>query len=113
MDVAILQASESIRCGFLNVLFGILTFFGEETFIVLIIAIVFLCVKKSVGEQMLLTVISSSVLCTILKSAVRRNRPFVDGTVQKVDIDTPLVSTNDLHGVGAFLIMCAEAQIQF
>ena len=97
MDVAILQALESIRCGFLNVLFGILTFFGEETFIVLIIAIVFLCVKKSVGEQMLLTVISSSVLCTILKSAVRRNRPFVDGTVQKVDIDTPLVSTNDLH----------------
>lgn len=97
MDVAILQALESIRCGFLNVLFGILTFFGEETFIVLIIAIIFLCVKKSVGEQMLLTVISSSVLCTILKSAVRRNRPFVDGTVQKVDIDTPLVSTNDLH----------------
>ncbi len=97
MDAAILQALEGIRCGFLNVLFAIFTFFGEETFIVLIIAIVFLCVKKSIGEQMLLTILSSSALCTILKSAIRRNRPFVKGTVEKVDIDTPLVSTNDLH----------------
>ena len=38
MDAAILQALESIRCGFLNVVACICTFVGEEVFLVALIA---------------------------------------------------------------------------
>lgn len=97
MDQAILQALEGIRNQFLDILFAAWTMLGEETFITAIIAIVFLCIHKDLGEKMLLTILSASALCTGLKSAVQRTRPYGAEVVSKVEIDTPIVSTNDLE----------------
>lgn len=96
MDEFILQALEKIRCPFLDVFFGIFTALGEELIIAGIIAVVYICFHKRAGEQALLTVLTASCVTAGVKSAVRRNRPFVDGAVSKVDIDNAFVSTADL-----------------
>ena len=96
MDPIILQTLEGIRNQFLYILFAAWTLLGEETFITAIIAVTYLCIDKRLGEKMLLTILSASAYCAGLKSAIRRTRPYAAGVVNKVDIDTPLVSTNDL-----------------
>ena len=96
MDEAILQALEKIRCPFLDVFFSVFTALGEEFIIAAIIAVVYICFSKRTGEQALLTVMTASCFTTGIKSAVRRTRPYAAGVVDKVDVDTPFVSTNDL-----------------
>lgn len=96
MDQAILQALEGIRNQFLDIVIAAWTMLGEEIFITAIIAVVFFCINKSLGEKMLVTILSASAFCTGLKSAIRRTRPYAAGVVDKVDVDTPFVSTNDL-----------------
>lgn len=102
MDIAILQALEKIRCPFLDVFFAIFTTIGEEAVVAAIVAVVFICFNKRIGEQALLSVLSASCVTAGLKSAVRRNRPYVAGAVEKVEIDNPIVSTADLTGDVSF-----------
>lgn len=96
MDTAILQALEKIRCPFLDVFFSVFTALGEEFVIAAIIAVVYICFSKRIGEQALVTVMTASCVTTGIKSAVRRLRPFVSGTVDKVNVDNIVVSTADL-----------------
>lgn len=96
MDAAILQALEKIRCPFLDVFFSVFTALGEEFVIAAIIAVVYICFSKRIGEQALVTVMTASCVTTGVKSAVRRLRPFVNGTVDKVNVDNIVVSTADL-----------------
>ena len=96
MDAAILQALEKIRCPFLDVFFSVFTALGEEFVIAAIIAVVYICFSKRIGEQALVTVMTASCVTTGIKSAVRRLRPFVNGTVDKVNVDNIVVSTADL-----------------
>ena len=75
MDTAVLQALEKIRCPFLDVLFGIFTALGEEFVIAAVIAVVYICFSKRIGEQALITVMSASCITAAVKSGVRRLRP--------------------------------------
>lgn len=84
MDVIILKALESIRCVFLDVFFSAFTLLGEEIVIAAVIAVIYICFDKDLGERALLTVLSASCVTTGIKSAVRRPRPFVSGSVDKV-----------------------------
>ena len=102
MEIAILRAFESIRCGFLNVFFGFFTALGEEFIIAGIIAVIYLCFNKRVGERALVTVLIASCFTTGLKSAVRRMRPYAAGHVSRVDIDLPLISTTSLDADMSF-----------
>lgn len=85
MDVIILKALESIRCGFLDVFFSIFTLLGEEMVIAGIIAVIYICFSKEFGERAIVTVLSASCVTTGIKSAVQRPRPFVSGAVDKAD----------------------------
>lgn len=96
MDAAILQALEKIRCPFLDVFFGIFTALGEEMIIAAIIAVVYICFSKRIGEQALVTVLTASCVTAAVKSGVRRLRPYEAGAVDRVHIDNVLVSTADL-----------------
>lgn len=96
MDAAILQALEKIRCPFLDVFFGIFTALGEEMIIASIIAVVYICFSKRIGEQALVTVLTASCVTAAVKSGVRRLRPYEAGAVDRVHIDNALVSTADL-----------------
>lgn len=102
MDIVIVQALEHIRCGFLNVFFGIFTALGEEFIIAGIIAVVFLCFDKRAGERALVAVLIASCFTTGIKSAVRRMRPYTTGLVSRVDIDLPLISTTSLDADMSF-----------
>ena len=102
MDAAILQALEKIRCPFLDVFFGIFTALGEELIVAGIIAVIYICFSKRIGEQALVTVMTASCFTTGIKSAVRRTRPYAAGTVSRVDIDNVLVSTADLDADMSF-----------
>lgn len=88
MDTIILQALENIRCGFLDVFFSIITVLGEEITVAGVIAVIFMCFNKEVGERALISVLSASCVTTAVKSAVRRPRPFTEEAgpvVGKVD----------------------------
>lgn len=102
MDAAILQALEKIRCPFLDVFFGIFTALGEEMIIAAIIAVIYICFSKRLGEQALVTVLTASCVTTAVKGAVRRIRPYEAGAVQRVEIDNALVSTTDLDADMSF-----------
>lgn len=102
MDAFILQAIEKIRCPFLDVFFAVFTALGEEMIIAAIIAVVYICFHKRTGEQALLSVMTASCVTAGIKSAVRRNRPYVAGVVDRVDIDNALVSTADLDADMSF-----------
>lgn len=67
-----------------------------------IIAVVYICFHKRTGEQALLSVMTASCVTAGIKSAVRRNRPYVAGVVDRVDIDNALVSTADLDADMSF-----------
>ncbi len=96
MDNAILQFFETIRCPALNWFFAAFTALGEEFIIAAVIAVIYICFSKRIGEQALITVMTASCVTTGLKSAVRRIRPYAAGVVERVNIDTLLVSTTDL-----------------
>ena len=85
MDVLILKALESIRCGFLDVFFSIFTLFGEELAVAGIIAVIYICFNKEFGERAIVTVLSASCITTAVKSGVRRLRPYAAGNVTKAD----------------------------
>ena len=85
MDVIILKALESIRCGFLDVFFSIFTLLGEEMVIAGIIAVIYICFSKEFGERAIVTILSASCVTTGIKSAVQRPRPFAAGAVDKAD----------------------------
>ena len=102
MDTAILQGLEYIRCNFLDVFFGIFTALGEELIIAAIIAVVYICFDKRIGERALVTVMTASCFTTGIKSAVRRLRPYEAGVVQRVEIDNAFVSTLDLDADMSF-----------
>ena len=85
MDVLILKALESIRCGFLDVFFSIFTLFGEELVVAGVIAVIYICFNKEFGERAIVTVLSASCITTAVKSGVRRLRPYAAGNVPKAD----------------------------
>lgn len=85
MDVLILKALESIRCGFLDVFFSIFTLFGEELVVAGVIAVIYICFNKEFGERAIVTVLSASCITTAVKSGVRRLRPYAAGNVTKAD----------------------------
>ena len=85
MDVLILKALESIRCGFLDVFFSVFTLFGEELVVAGVIAVIYICFNKEFGERAIVTVLSASCITTAVKSGVRRLRPYAAGNVTKAD----------------------------
>ena len=86
MDTLILQALEHIRCRFLDIFFGFFTLLGEEMVVAGLIAVIFICFDKKLGERALVTVLSASLITTGVKSAVRRLRPYAAGAVTKADV---------------------------
>ena len=102
MDTLILQALENIRNPFLDAFFAVFTALGEEMIIAAIIAVIYICFHKRTGEQALLAVMTASCVTAGIKGAVRRNRPYVAGVVDRVDIDNALVSTADLDADMSF-----------
>ena len=80
MDLAILEAIQGIKCGFLDVFFPIFTRIGgDKGLFWIIIAVIALCFKKTrkMGICMVLAIIFGSLMCNVtIKPIVARPRPF-------------------------------------
>ncbi|MBQ8684920.1 MAG: phosphatase PAP2 family protein [Clostridia bacterium] len=102
MEISILQFFENLRCGFGTVLAFIFSLFGETLFLVLLICLIYWIADKSLGEKLVIVSFSSMSVNAFLKTTVARPRPFTTGRVSRLDIDTPVLSTTDLHAYESF-----------
>jgi membrane-associated phospholipid phosphatase len=78
-ELDILRTIESIRSSFLNGLFEFITMLGEETLLIVLMAIVYFMYDKHLAKRMFfITAMSLSLNC-IVKNFVKRPRPFTRG----------------------------------
>ena len=68
---------ESLRCGFLDFFFSVVTLFGEETFFMVIGLIVFWCLNKQQGYYLLCTGFAGTLINQTLKMTFRVPRPWI------------------------------------
>lgn len=91
--------------GVMDTLFAALTFFGEESFLLVAVFAIYWCLNKRLGEYLLLSLFTSISLNGMLKDSVRRPRPFMtegwEG-LRHVQIDNGLVDTVTLDGSFSF-----------
>lgn len=73
----ILYFFESIRCGFLDAFFSVVTLFGEETALLAFGLIIFWCVSKNRGYYLLTVGFVGIVINQTLKMICRVPRPWV------------------------------------
>ena len=73
----VLYFFESIRCGFLDAFFSIVTLFGEETALLAFGLIIFWCVSKNKGYYLLTVGFVGIVINQTLKMICRVPRPWV------------------------------------
>ncbi len=79
MDFEILRAIQDLFSGsFWDGFFNFWTFFGEETFVILLIAVFYWGIDRRTGEVMLFSSFGSLCVNGILKDVVKRPRPFVE-----------------------------------
>ena len=75
--MSVLYFFESIRCGFLDAFFSIVTLFGEETALLAFGLIIFWCVSKNKGYYLLTVGFVGIVINQTLKMICRVPRPWV------------------------------------
>ena len=73
----VLYFFESIRCGFLDAFFSVVTLFGEETALLAFGLIIFWCVSKNKGYYLLTVGFVGIVINQTLKMICRVPRPWV------------------------------------
>ena len=102
MDTLILQFFEELRSSFGTFLACLFSLFGETIFLIVVICLIYWIYDKKFGEKLIAVSFSSMALNGFLKGMVARPRPYADGIVTRVDIDTPLLSTTDLESHASF-----------
>ena len=79
----LLRFLEGIRSPFLDTLFGFVTYFGEETILVVTVCIIYWCINKHIGYIISVSFFLSSITVQGLKIVFRMPRPWVvDPTFQ-------------------------------
>jgi len=97
MDQFLLEFFQSIRNPFFTALFGFFSFLGEGAVLVVAVLAVYWLTKPRTGERIAMVAMSSLAFNVAIKSLVGRPRPYVAGVVDRLDVDTPFVSTVDLE----------------
>ena len=79
LELDILRTLESIRSGFLNGLFELITMLGEETLLIVLMAVIYFMYDKALAKRMFFITSMSLSLNCITKNFVKRPRPFDRG----------------------------------
>lgn len=87
-ELGILEIIQGFRNGILNNIFELITMFGEETPMVLIIAILYFGFNKNFAHKLFFITISSLSFNSIIKNLVKLPRPFVAGKITCVRPET-------------------------
>ncbi len=72
---------EGARNGFLNLLFEAITLLGEETLLVVLIAVAYFAFDKELAHRLFFVTLSSMTVNNIIKNIARIPRPFASGKV--------------------------------
>ena len=81
----LLRFFEGIRSPFLDTFFGFITYFGEETILVVTVCIIYWCINKHIGYIVSVSFFLSSLAVQGLKIVFQMPRPWVvDPTFQPV-----------------------------
>ncbi len=102
MDTIILQFFEELRSSFATFFACLFSLFGETIFLIVVICLIYWIYDKKFGEKLIATTFSSMTLNGFLKGIVARPRPYTDGVVTRVEIDTPFISTMSLSPYSSF-----------
>ncbi|MBQ7646982.1 MAG: phosphatase PAP2 family protein [Clostridia bacterium] len=82
METGIINFIQSISSGFSDVFFAGCTLLSEETLLIVLIAFLYWCCDKRIGECMLLSLYAANAVNAVLKDIIQRDRPFIDETVK-------------------------------
>ena len=88
IEMDILKFLEGIRNDFLNTFFELITIFGEETILVLIIVTMWFAFDKKKAQKLLFITMSSMSVNGVIKNIAKVPRPFASGEVTCVRPDT-------------------------
>ena len=78
IQLKFIRAIQGLSNPFLDELFNIITFFGEATFIILIIGYLYWVYDKKYGQKVVTVMVTSLVFNNAIKGVVKANRPFMD-----------------------------------
>lgn len=81
LEIQFLQFLENLRTDFLVKLFEGITMLGEETILILMIAVLYFAYDKHLAQRIGYITITSMCVNNIVKNLVKRPRPFASGAV--------------------------------
>lgn len=87
-EIVFLQYLSALRTEFLNKLFTFITFFGEETLLIVFLAILYFAWDKRLARRITFLTLTSLTVNGILKNIVALPRPFASGAVTCVRPET-------------------------
>ncbi|MGM0495693.1 MAG: phosphatase PAP2 family protein [Bacillota bacterium] len=88
-ELELVRWLQSLRNSFLDLLFEIITLFGEELIIIGILGFIFWCINKEIGKRLAITVFISLGINALLKVIIMRTRPFlVDSSITNLRPET-------------------------
>lgn len=87
-EISFLQALEGIRSEVLNKIFEFVTMFGEETLLIVFIAVFYFVIDKKLARRIFFITASSLGVNGIVKNFAKVPRPFASGEVTCVRPDT-------------------------
>lgn len=87
-EAEVLRALEGVRSAVLDPLFEAITMLGEETLLVVVLAVLYFAVDKGVARRLFFITMTSMSVNGIVKNLARVPRPFTAGVVSCVRPDT-------------------------
>ncbi len=87
-ELSFLQYLESVRTDFLNKVFEFVTFFGEETLLIVFLAVFYFALDKRLARRITFVTLTSLSLNGIIKNLVALPRPFASGAVTCIRPET-------------------------
>lgn len=87
-EIQFLKFLEGIRTDFLNAFFESITILGEETLLIVLMAVIYFVCDKALARKIFFITAVSLGTNSVIKNFVRLPRPFADGKVSCVRPDT-------------------------
>jgi len=88
MEIEIIKFIQQFRTPFLDVLFQVITFIGEDAFITVVLTLIFLCINKRFAYMMGIAYMTNGIINTSLKEIFRVPRPIGQPGVQSLRTQT-------------------------
>lgn len=88
-EIKIIKSIQSIATSFIDVLGKLITFFGEQYLVILILAFIYFAYNKKLGEKLAYSLFLSLGVNNIIKGIVKAPRPFqVDESIRALRQET-------------------------